>query len=483
MPKGIGPRLWNNGNSKTECGDSMNLPEQFSKRMKNLLGTEYEDFLGCYQQEKKQGLRVNTGKISVEDFLKITPFTLTPIPWTENGFFYREEDRVTRHPHYYGGLYYVQEPSAMVPAGRLPIEKGDRVLDLCAAPGGKATELGAKLGGTGVLVANDVSASRAGALLKNLELFGIRNAFVTAETPQKLLQRFGAFFDKILVDAPCSGEGMFRKSPALIKSWKERGPEYYAPLQKDILSCAVRMLRPGGMLLYSTCTFSPEEDEQVIADTLEQFPELELADPDWYPGFSGGFPVSGKPEFAAEKCIRIWPHRMEGEGHFAALLRKKAEKQTEKQAEKQVKRLEIQQFFPEALQSFEKEADLSGLGRGVFLQKQENLFLIPEDFPMPSGLRYLRTGLLLGTEKKKRFEPSQALAMAISREDCTRVLDLSAEDPAVIRYLKGETLEIQETAGWSNGWVLVCCDGYPLGWGKHINGSIRNKYLPGWRYQ
>ena len=223
----------------------MKLPAEFEKRMQGLLGEEYPDFLCCYDREKKQGLRVNTGKISVEEFLRLTPFQLTPIPWTENGFFYREEDQVTKHPHYYAGLYYIQEPSAMLPASRLPVEPGDRVLDLCAAPGGKATELGARLKGKGLLVANDVSVSRAKGLLKNLELFGVTNALVTAETPQQLLKQFGTYFDKILVDAPCSGEGMFRKDPSLIKSWMERGPEYYAPIQEEILSCAVQMLRPG----------------------------------------------------------------------------------------------------------------------------------------------------------------------------------------------------------------------------------------------
>lgn len=254
----------------------MNLPAEFEKRMEALLGTEYPDFLRCYDKEKKQGLRVNTGKLSVEEFLQLTPFSLTPIPWVKNGFFYREEDQVTKHPHYYAGLYYIQEPSAMVPASRLPVKPGDRVLDLCAAPGGKATELGARLEGRGLLVANDVSVSRARGLLKNLELFGITNALVTGETPEQLRRQFDSYFDKILVDAPCSGEGMFRKDPSLMKSWMERGPEDYAPLQRQILSCAVQMLKPGGELLYSTCTFAPAEDEQVIRQILEEYPELKL---------------------------------------------------------------------------------------------------------------------------------------------------------------------------------------------------------------
>lgn len=233
----------------------MKLPENYLAAMKELLGEEYEAYLASFEEPKSLGLRVNTRKISVEDFLKLTPFHLTPVPWTENGFYYEEGEAVTRHPHYYAGLYYIQEPSAMIPASRLPIEPGDRVLDLCAAPGGKATELGARLMGTGVLLANDISNSRAKGLLKNLELFGIGNMFVTSETPEKLCRFYEGCFDKILIDAPCSGEGMFRRDPSMVKSWEEHGPAYYAQLQREILESAVRLLAPGGKLLYSTCTF------------------------------------------------------------------------------------------------------------------------------------------------------------------------------------------------------------------------------------
>mgnify|MGYP000053629823 CR=1 FL=1 len=305
----------------------MELPSEFTKRMEALLGEEYPSFLECYGKEKKQGLRVNTAKISTEEFLKITPFQLTPIPWVENGFFYRKEDPVTKHPHYYAGLYYIQEPSAMVPASRLSAQPGERILDLCAAPGGKATELGARLAGQGLLVANDISASRARGLLKNLELAGVTNSLVTAENPEQLLKVFPEFFHRILVDAPCSGEGMFRKEPGLIKSWQERGPKSYGPLQLQILTCAVGMLRPGGVLLYSTCTFSPREDEQVILELLKRFPQMELQEAAGYEGFAPGFALEDTQEGreVAKKSIRIWPHRMEGEGHFAVLLRKKQE--------------------------------------------------------------------------------------------------------------------------------------------------------------
>lgn len=544
----------------------MKLPVEFEKRMEGLLGQEYEAFLQCYEKERKQGLRVNTARISVEEFLRITPFELTPIPWVKNGFFYRSEDQVTKHPHYFAGLYYVQEPSAMVPASRLPVEAGDRVLDLCAAPGGKATELGAKLHGTGMLVANDVSVSRAGGLLKNIELFGIPNAFVTAEEPGTLLKRYGAFFDKILVDAPCSGEGMFRKDPALIKSWLGRGPKDYAPLQKEILSKAVELCRPGGMILYSTCTFSPEEDEQVIAEILERYPQLAMVQAEGYEGFAEGLaiaPEESSSRFDASKCIRIWPHKMEGEGHFTVLLKKQGEEWTEgceaesrdegKAADKAECRAEdntedkaecrtedsaedkaecraedntadMHCLAQDILAKLPAQAaDFLGKLRfpfpvdGKILQKNENLFLLPEVCELPR-LRYLRTGLLLGTVKKERFEPSQALAMALRKTSFSNVADYDSGDLSVIKYLKGETLEAPEETGESSsernpkngqsvscqldsvqsdsgqsvgcqpggckpGWVLICCDGYPLGWGKCVNGTIRNKYNPGWRMQ
>ena len=252
------------------------LPEQFLDRMKEQLGDEYGAFLASYEKESYAGLRVNTGKLTVEKFQTLAPFALRPIPWTGKGFYIGKTEQATKHPYYYAGLYYIQEPSAMLPASRLPVQPGDRVLDLCAAPGGKATELASRLEGRGLLVANDVSASRAKALLKNLTMWGCTNFCVTAETPEKLLARFGCFFDKILVDAPCSGEGMFRKDSGLISGWLERGPKEYAVLQKQILDCALAMLRPGGMLLYSTCTFAKEEDEDVIADALMRHPDLEL---------------------------------------------------------------------------------------------------------------------------------------------------------------------------------------------------------------
>ena len=233
------------------------LPKAFLSRMEDMLQDEYTAFLKSYENPRHFGLRVNTLKISVEEFLKISPFSLTPVPWTRNGFYYEETDHPAKHPYYAAGLYYLQEPSAMAPAALLPITPGDYVLDLCAAPGGKATELGAGLEHKGMLVANDISSSRAKALQRNIELCGIPNSFITNEVPASLAKSMPEFFDKILVDAPCSGEGMFRKEPAVAKTWDETRPAFFAKLQRECVSSAISMLKPGGLMLYSTCTFPP----------------------------------------------------------------------------------------------------------------------------------------------------------------------------------------------------------------------------------
>ena len=333
----------------------------------------------------------------------------------------------------------------MAPAAVLPVCPGDKVLDLCAAPGGKSTELGARLQGEGLLVSNDISNSRAKALLKNLELFGIPNICVTSETPEKLASVFGPYFDKILVDAPCSGEGMFRKDPDLIKSWLERGPEYYAPIQRQILKSAAAMLKPGGMLLYSTCTFAKLEDEDTIQWILEEEPDLELVPIEPWEGACGGF--DGMP------VIRLFPHKIEGEGHFLALLRKKSTQAPDGgkfsgsigsdnrsgaasgKDSAQVRRLEQESDFGQW------EAMLTqALDHSRIMVRDGMVYYLPKCFDRSWNLRYLRTGLLLGEWKKNRFEPSQAAAMALPMKEFSQTVSLSAEDDRTIRYLKGETV-------------------------------------------
>ena len=455
----------------------MGLPVAFIKNMREILGVEgLAEYLDSFEKPKFTGLRVNTSKISVEEFLRISPFKLRRVPWTENGFYYTEEDSPTHHPYYYAGLYYIQEPSAMAPAAVLPVERGERVLDLCAAPGGKATELGAKLNHTGLLVANDASASRTKALLKNLEVFGIPNLLVTSEMGDRLDRYFHEYFDKILIDAPCSGEGMFRKQAHMIPAWEKQGPEVFANMQREILRQAAELLKPGGTMLYSTCTFSKLENEGSIDGFLAEHPEFTLEEIPRQEGFCSGMPELVGSRFPLERCVRLFPHKIDGEGHFLALLKKAGEKipgAPEPAGRPGRIPAELEAF----LQDVSMPMELSRI-----VVKDTKVFLMPEGVGRCPGLRFLRSGLYLGELLKKRFEPSQAFAMALKKEEYASVIDLSAADDRVIRYLKGETLEIEDgESSRPEGWQLVCVDGYPLGWGKLIRGTLRNKYFSGWR--
>ena len=458
-----------------------NLPEKFIDKMKNLLKGEYDEYINCYDEPRHYGLRVNTNKISVEDFLKIAPWDLKPIPWISNGFYY-DGDHVqpSKHPYYFAGLYYLQEPSAMTPANRLPVNPGERVLDVCAAPGGKATELGAKLKGEGVLIANDISNSRAKGLLKNLELFGIGNMLVLSEEPGKLTEYFPEYFDKILIDAPCSGEGMFRKDKKMVKAWEEHGPEFFSKIQRSIILQAASMLRAGGMILYSTCTFDPTENEQIIEQLIKEYPQFTICDIEPYEGFTCGMPeVSLTGNEDLKKTVRIFPHKMAGEGHYVALLKKGEAKDAphlQESSSSSKKKLpeELEEFFKNV--KFELDPsrlDIHG----------ERVYYMPAGLPKMNGIRFLRSGLLLGELKKKRFEPSQALAMNLKKEDYAFILDFPIDDVRVIKYLKGDTLDVEDMTGRKDkGWYLVCVDGYPLGFGKLGNQMLKNKYLPGWRW-
>ena len=432
----------------------------------------------------------------------------------------------------------------MTPASRLVSQPGDKVLDLCAAPGGKATELGARLHGKGVLVANDISASRAKALLKNIEVFGIRNSFVVNEVPAKLAEKFPEFFDKILVDAPCSGEGMFRKDPAVAKVWDSNKPFECAKQQKEIITRAAQMLAPGGDMLYSTCTFSPEENEQVIQFLLDSRDDMEIREIQPYEGFAPGRPdvayegwdreesESGASEdensagenrestdsvsrkmgsYDLKKCVRIWPHKMAGEGHFLALLHKRApgeeiakEQNCEKVLANTAEHSAISDIKgigkPEtkALTEFFADISMEMNWKQVEVRKGQ-VYLVPEALGTRKGLVFLRNGLYLGEIRKDRFEPSQSFAMALKKEEYTAVINLDYCDVRVEKYLRGETLEVddivecnlQEAEKMSDtksmkkrlekGWQLVCVNGYPLGWGKLVNGTLKNKYHAGWR--
>ena len=449
------------------------LPEEFIVRMKKLLGEEeMAQYLASFDEERVYGLRVNTLKITPEEFASRTSMKLEAVPWIPNGFYYDGEERPSKEPEYYAGLYYLQEPSAMTPASRLPITPGDRVLDLCAAPGGKSTELGARLKGKGVLVSNDISNSRARALLKNLELWGIANICVTSEEPRRLADAYGAYFNKILIDAPCSGEGMFRKDADMVKSYREHGPEYYAKIQKEITGQAVRLLAPGGLMLYSTCTFSECEDEDVIRCLLANHPDMELVELPLFEGASDGIGLHG--------CLRLFPHKIRGEGHFMALLQKAASASviTNRSKTDSLKAGKLPESLVDFLALIDRDFDPARI-----LIKNDMVYYLPEGMVPEKNLRYLRTGLLLGELKKNRFEPGQALAMALKPSEFRQTVSWRREDERIIRYLKGETLTLNAGEAPVCGWCLVCMEDFPLGFAKGSGMTLKNKYYPGWRWQ
>ncbi len=456
----------------------MKLPEEFKRRMQDMLGAEYDAFLKEYEKPRKYGLRLNTLKMTPEEFENKVNFPLQRVPWTENGYYYEANLQPSKNPLYFAGLYYLQEPSAMAPASRLPVEPGDKVLDLCAAPGGKATELANRLQGKGLLVANEISASRAKALLKNIEVSGISNALITNATPRELAERFPGFFDKILVDAPCSGEGMFRKEENVMAAWEPNRPDYFANLQKDILDQAIAMLKPGGLLLYSTCTFSPVENEGSISGALERHPEMTLLPMKEYTGFAPGRPEWGNGNRELEKTIRLWPHKLSGEGHFMALMKKEGTLDPVVPIEENSKARRLGRTEKEILDDFLQHIKSERFQNGLEIRK-DKVYCSQAIAADLRGLTFLRNGLYMGDMKKNRFEPSQALAMALKAEEYDFVLSFQQDDERLIRYLKGETLIPDKKQ--EPGWYLICVENLPLGWGKITGNVVKNKYFNAWR--
>jgi len=448
----------------------MNLPEPFIEKMHGLLGPEAEEFFSTLTQASKvSGLRINTLKASPDAVSSRLDIPLSPVPWCGTGFYYPSDtiNRPSKSPLYKAGLYYLQEPSAMSSAVFLDAGPGDKVLDLCAAPGGKTTQIAAQLQGKGLLVANDASASRSRALIKNLTLCGVRNAVVLQEMPKRLSTRFPNFFDKILVDAPCSGEGMFRKDPDAVKGWTANKPEACVLLQREILHHAAVMLKPGGRMVYSTCTFDIRENEALIDSFLGGNPEFAAEPIDhkkW--GFSEGFdPV--------KQAARLWPHKIKGEGHFLCVLCKKSGDTNEGTVTpRQKKHTAAAKLFNQFCQEHLK-VKISG----PFECHGRYLYAVPECIPDLSGLRIGRSGWHTGEIKKDRFEPSHALALGLTRSDAIASYDLSPEE--CDRYLKGESLE-KKLPFDHKSWVLLCVSGYPLGWARLVNGRLKNKYPQGW---
>lgn len=452
----------------------MKLPAAFTGRMQQMLGPEFDDFMASYELPRYYGIRVNTLKISVEDFKAISPFALEPVPWAAEGFYMSGEDRPGKHPYYHAGLYYIQEPSAMAPVAVLDPKPGDRVLDLCAAPGGKSTQIAARLAGKGVVVANDVNQERLKGLVRNMEMFGVTNYLVLNELPKRLAERFTGYFDKIVIDAPCSGEGMFRKDPYAVKSWGEFSVEKCISMQKSILKYASAMLRPGGHIVYSTCTFAPEENEGMIGNFLAKNPEFEVEEIKAFPGMAAGRPEwAGAPEQVG-RSIRLWPHKIKGEGHFVALLRKTGGDDREAAVQDPVPPAEkdLKDYYNFLADCLNKPP------QGNLVQKHSRLYMAPPGLPDLTGLKVLRPGWFLGELKKNRFKPVAPLALGLKKEDVKRVIDFPAASQDVIRYLKGETLNISRERGWN----LICVDGFPLGWAKQLQDMLNNYYPSGWRW-
>lgn len=479
------------------------LPEKFLDRMQQMLGSEYASFVASFEQERYQALRLNTlkkdskGQTPVDTFGMDGCFDkksvqtcfahLTPVPWAENGFYYEAADRPGKHPYHEAGLYYIQEPSAMAPVELLEVKPGERVLDLCAAPGGKSTQIAAKLRGKGFLLCNEIHPARAKILSENVERMGIRSACVTNETPVHLANKFPGYFDKVLVDAPCSGEGMFRKNEDACGEWSPENVKLCGERQDEILENALSMLRPGGRLVYSTCTFAPTENEGSIDRLLKRHPEVKIVPID--KTAFGGAACDGVPEYIGsdnielKQTLRLWPQHIKGEGHYAAVLVKDGEwdEENETMAIGGVEKgLNLKDDAVKAYLTFSAETLQSKTMKelkGNFLRFGDNLYLAPDCMPALKGLKVMRPGLHLGELKKNRFEPSHALALALSPSEVKHVSSLSLSDMTVASYLNGQTFP----AEGEKGWYLICVDGFSLGWGKLAGGIMKNHYPKGLR--
>lgn len=470
------------------------LPTEFLERMKHTLGEEYPAFLKSYERKRYQALRLNPMKGSREDFLRKikkqygenVKGSFSPVPWCEHGFYYSgcvrvpgkadEEEEIKfspgKHPYHEAGVYYIQEPSAMAPAEYLDVRPGMHVLDLCAAPGGKSTQIAAAMKGQGILVCNEIHPARAKILSENIERMGITNAIVTNETPQRLAAFFSGYFDRILVDAPCSGEGMFVKNGAAVEEWSLENVQMCAKRQDEILDEAYKMLAPGGRMVYSTCTFAPAEDEGSVERFLERHSQMRVVEPELFDTMEPG---------ALPGTIRIWPHKAKGEGHFAAVLEKAAECENSQESGKRKesrngRQKGLAEKSCDAFFSFAAET-LSVIPEGIFVSFGDQLYLLPQESPCLQGLKVLRPGLHLGTNKKNRFEPSHALALALNKKSVRLTANLDEEGAA--DYLAGATFSWEG----EKGWYLITVDDYSLGWGKLSGGVMKNHYPKGLRRQ
>ena len=427
------------------------LPEAFLQRMEAQLGPEYPAFLESLERPRAVALRFNP----LKGERPVLPFVGAPVPWEPEGFYYDPQTRPGLHVYHEAGVYYLQEASAMAPVALLDPKPGERVCDLCAAPGGKTTQIAGRMLGQGFLVCNEINPKRAKILSRNIERMGVANALVTNEHPETLASRFPGFFDRVLVDAPCSGEGMFRKEEAAVTDWSQETVQMCARRQREILDSAARLVRPGGRLVYSTCTFAPEEDEETVAAFLEAHPEFapEPVEAPWFvPGENASY--------------RMWPHKLLGEGHFAAVLRKTQGESGEVPACPGEK-------CPKAWESFAKELDIT-LPEGKAVSFGQSLYWAPMELPELNRLKVLRPGLELGTERKGRFEPAHALALWL--KTCAVTESFPPESLEMKAYLHGDVVP-----SGKKGWCLVQAGGYAIGWGKGDGSVLKNHYPKGLR--
>lgn len=489
----------------------MELPESFIERMKNLLGDGFNSFISSYNEEKQPGLRINTLKLDIEDKDRL-PFRLENIPWAEEGFYYKQDEHPGRHPLHEAGVYYIQEPSAMSVTSLLEPQEGDIICDLCAAPGGKSTHIAGRLNGRGLLVSNEISPVRAKILSQNIERLGVYNAVVCNETPGSMAEHFPGFFDKILVDAPCSGEGMFRKDATAVEEWSIENVRMCARRQKEILDCAARMLKPGGILVYSTCTFAPDEDEDIVIWFLRKHKEYKVQD--WkVSGMAGrirkmalkdNIPDDGVAGFVTEDhgklskeekaavngALRLWPHKIKGEGHFAVKFIKESTVYAEDNIcniSKKGKNVVKGKLYASKKEIEEINKWLGGIFITTDLEKYSQrlrffgdmLYLIPEGINNIDGVKVLRQGLHIAVRKKNRYEPAHALAKAAVPGLPGRARQYyNCSASQALKYLHGETISCPEEF---RGWVLIGYEGFPLGWGKAQGGIAKNHYPKGLR--
>jgi NOL1/NOP2/sun family putative RNA methylase len=473
---------------------SVTVPEAFLAMMQSLLNAEeFLAFTKTYDQERSHGLRIHTRKLKGNP-MEVLPFDLTPIPWCDTGYYTAPQDTPGRHPYHAAGLYYLQEPSAMAVAECLDVDASSIVLDLCAAPGGKSTQIANKLGKQGLLIANEIHPARAKILAENLERWGTVQTIVLNESPQTLKKRFPNTFTHILVDAPCSGEGMFRKDPEACGHWSTAAISHCVDRQKEILECAIPMLQPGGVLVYSTCTFNPYENEQVIEWLLQTYPECTLEPLPISAWVEPGRSDWTKHDWNVDKTGRLWPHRLKGEGHFVARVRKQGDTSgTAKTRSKNAKPTPIPHPVRKIWESFAQDSFLleSGEERTLdWIQAEQipgeaglvlfgnHLYLSPRmnlDF---TGLRVVRPGVYLGEIRSNRLDPGHGLALAVDPQKAKRIVDLDAKSREVLAYLRGESLPI----ACERGWTLVTVDGHALGFAKSDGRMLKNHYPKGLRW-